>query len=171
MRIPVVDENDNFLYYKEEHERDRRREITRGSALWGFNEDGEWLVAKRSKNKNNFPNLWGASAAGGMEEDETYESNLIRETREEIGFKLEKFTLGPKLRESDNHEFFSQYFFAKIPKDTKFVLQASEVDAITWISLSELKKWFLENPEEFLPTFKNSIRILDDYETQNKKNT
>ena len=49
MKIPIVDENDNFLYYKESSERDERKESTRGASLWLTNEKGEVLIAKRAK--------------------------------------------------------------------------------------------------------------------------
>ena len=52
--------------------------------------------------------------SGLLEEGETYESNIIKEAKSEIGLTLTKFTLGPKMRESDRHEFFAQYFFATI---------------------------------------------------------
>ena len=169
MKIPIVDENDNFLYYKDSNERDLRKEITRSSALWVLNENGEILLAKRSKNKLNFPNVWGPSAAGSVEEGETYEENMVKEAKEEIGINLDKIILGPKKRESDDHEFFAQYFFTTISSSTKFILQKSEVDEVRWISLEKLKEWYLKNPQEFLPSFNISLEVIKNYETQNKK--
>ena len=163
-KIPIVDENDNLLYYKEESERDFRKEVTRSSALWIINEKEEILIAKRSKNKFHFPNIWGPSAAGSHEEGETYESNIIKEAKEEIGINLDKFVAGPKRRESDNHEFFNQYFFTQVPSDTKFILQESEVDEVKWVSLKELKDWYSRNSEEFTPSFNISLEVIENYE-------
>ncbi|MEK7190179.1 MAG: NUDIX domain-containing protein [Patescibacteria group bacterium] len=171
MIIPIVDENDKFLYYKDSGERDLHKEITRGSALWIINEKKEILVAKRSKNKLHFPNVWGTSVAGSLEKGESYEDNAIKEAKEEIGVNLDKITLGPKKRDADDHEYFAQYFYAKISSDTKFILQESEVDEVCWISLEKLKGWYLKNPEEFLPTFNNSLKIVENHENQNKKIT
>src|SRR3990170_7771672 len=64
MRIPIVNEQDNLLYFKDKSERDKRKEITRSSSLIIFNKKGEVLLAKRSKNKKNSPNVWGPSAEG-----------------------------------------------------------------------------------------------------------
>ncbi|OGI73354.1 hypothetical protein A3E33_02000 [Candidatus Nomurabacteria bacterium RIFCSPHIGHO2_12_FULL_40_77] len=123
MRIPIVNEQDNLLYFKDKSERDKRKEITRSSSLIIFNEKGEVLLAKRSKNKKNSPNVWGPSAEGSLEEGDTYESNAIKEAEEEIGIKLDNVIIGPKRRESDNyHEYFIQCFFATISSSTKFTL-------------------------------------------------
>lgn len=166
MKIPIVDENDKFLYYKDSNERDPRKEVTRGSALWVLNEKEEILVAQRSKNKRHFPNIWGPSVAGSLEEGESYKDNIIKEAQEEIGVSLDEVTIGPKIRESDDHEFFCQYFFAKISSETELTLQESEVDEVRWVSLEKLKEWYLKSPEDFLPTFGNSLKIIKDYENK-----
>ena len=44
MIIPIVDEQDNFLCYKDSKERDPNKEVTRSSALWVVNEKGEILI-------------------------------------------------------------------------------------------------------------------------------
>ncbi|OGI45475.1 hypothetical protein A2121_00935 [Candidatus Nomurabacteria bacterium GWB1_40_6] len=166
MRVPIVDENDIVLYYKDRKDRDLRKEISRSSAIWITNEKGDILIAKRSKNKVNFPNIWGPSAAGTVEEGESYESNIIKEVKEEIGIELDNLSLGPKERESDNHEFFGQYFFSKISSNTKFILQESEVDEVRWISLGELEKWYMENPKDFIVSFNVSLKVIKNYTNQ-----
>lgn len=167
MRIPIVDENDNFLYLKDRSERDNRKEITRSAGIWVVNEKGEWLLAKRSKHQKSFPNVWGPSAAGTLEEGETYKSNIIKEAKEEIGVDLKNVVLGPKERQSDNHEFFAQYFFAQVPSDTKFTLQESEVGEVRWATLAEIKEWYTLKPDEFLPNFVNNFKIIEDYANKN----
>lgn len=164
MRIPIVNEKDEILYYKDSTERDLKKEITRISGLWVTNEKGEFLIAKRSKNKKHHPNIWGPSAAGSVEEGETYKSNIIKEAREEIGIDIGGVVLGPKKRVSSSHEYFCQYFFVKIPSGTAFILQESEVDEVRWISLQELKNWCSKNPEEFVPSFMKNIDVIENYE-------
>ena len=166
MILPIVDEQDNILYYKDSNERDPSKEIARTSALWLFNEEGEVLVAKRSKNKKFHPNVWNLSVSGTIEEGETYESNIHKEVMEELGFNLEELTTGKKELISKERKFFSQYFFAKISKNTIFTLQESEVDEVKWISLKELKKWFSEKPEEFSSHFIYGLRALEEYVNQ-----
>lgn len=166
MRIPIVDEQDHILYYKDSQERDKKKEITRAAGIWISNEKREFLVAKRSKNKKHQPNIWGPSAAGTLEEGETYESNIIKETKEEIGVNLDKVTMGPKVRVSSSHEYFGQYFFAIIPSSTIFTLQEEEVDEVRWVSLRDLQDWYSTHPEEFIPSFNKSIGALEQYENK-----
>jgi isopentenyl-diphosphate delta-isomerase len=160
MRIPIVDEQDNILYHKDHTERDGTKEVTRTSALWLRNEQGEFLVSKRSKEKKYHPGLWSLSVTGTNEEGETYESNIIKEAAEELGVVLSEVTLGPKeLITTEGRNFFVQFFFAKISKNTHFTLQESEVDEVRWMSLAELKKWFSGKPKEFSSHF--SLDILE----------
>ena len=111
MIIPIVDEDDNILCYKDASERDGTKEITRTSALWLSNEQGEFLVAKRSKYKKFHPNLWNISVSGTNEEGETYESNIVKETKEELGVVLSEIIDGPKELISKERLFFVKYFF------------------------------------------------------------
>lgn len=166
MKIPIVDEDDSILYHKDSKERDRKNEITRAAGIWIINEKGEWLIAKRSKNKKHQPNLWGPSAAGTLEEGETYESNIIKETREELGIDLDKLDIGPKERISSSHEYFAQYFFATITSGANFMLQESEVDEVRWITFEDLKKWHSQHPEEFIPSFNRSLLVIENYDNQ-----
>jgi len=163
MKIPIVDADDNFLYYKDPKERDLRKEITRSSAVWLIDEKGEILVAKRSVNKRHYPNIWGTSAAGGLEGEESYEENAIRETKEELGINIDKVISGPTRREYGNHEFWAQYFFFHVSSNTKFTLQESEVDEVRWVSLKELQDWYSGYPEEFTPTFKVGLEAIEKY--------
>lgn len=168
MKIPIVDENDNFLYLKDRNERDNRKEITRSASVFIFNEKGEFLLAKRSMLKKNSPNKWAPSAEGLVEEGETYESNVIKEAKEELGVNLNNLVLGPKRRESDSHhEYFIQCFFATISSNTSFILQEEEVGEVKWVSVTELKDWYTKKPEEFLSTFVRSLKIIEEYENKN----
>ncbi len=166
MRIPIVDENDNILYYKDSKERDLRKEVTRVAVLWIFNERKEILIARRSKKKKHHPDLWGPSVAGSVEEGETYESNIIKEADEEIGLSINTVTLGPKLRISGLHEYFTQWFFTKVSSGTKFVPRVGEVDEVQWATLTDLKKKYEMKPEEFLPRFKSYFELLENYENK-----
>jgi isopentenyldiphosphate isomerase len=166
MKIPIVDEQDNILYFKDLKERGKTKEISRITALWVINEKREVLIAKRSKNKNWHPDIWGISVAGTVEEGETYEGNIKKEAEEEIGLKinLDEIKRGQKTRHSIGHEYFCQWFFVKVPSDTKFTLQESEVDEAKWISIEDLKNWCLSKPGEFLPNFHdNSLSIVQDF--------
>jgi len=77
MKIPIVDENDNILYYKERSER-KNGELGRASGLWIIDNEGNILLAQRSLSKAYYPGEWSSAAGGVVEEGETYESCIIR---------------------------------------------------------------------------------------------
>ena len=142
MRVPIVNEQDELIEYKDMNDR-KEDEIIRVAALWLINEKSEILLAQRSLNKKRDPGCWGPAVAGTVEEGETYESNIIKEAEEEIGLKDLKPTLEIKNRRSSSHEYFGQ-----------------------WFTKDEILKLFAEKPEIFLPGFDKTINYFLKHETQ-----
>ncbi|OGI67478.1 hypothetical protein A3A05_00945 [Candidatus Nomurabacteria bacterium RIFCSPLOWO2_01_FULL_41_12] len=155
MRIPIVNEQDEIIGYKDRKDRNKV-DIARITGLWLWNEKGEALLAQRSFNKKMHPGMWGPAVAGTVEEGETYESNIIKEAEEEIGLKDLKPILGQKLRRSTLHEYFAQWFIATIDSSYPLVKQDSEVEAIKWFSKDELFKAMDDKPEDFLHSLKET---------------
>ena len=86
--LDVVDENNNLIGIKEDksiiHEKGLlHREI----AVIIQNENGEYLVQKRSSNKKGAPNMWSFTT-GHVELGEDYETTAIREIKEELGIDI-----------------------------------------------------------------------------------
>lgn len=155
MRIPIVNEQDEIIGYKDRKDRNKIN-ITRITALWLWNERGEVLLAQRALNKELNPGKWGPAVAGTVEEGETYESNIIKEAEEEIGLKNLKPILSQKLRRTTSHSYFGQWFTATINSDYPLVKQDSEVEAIRWFTKEELLKALEERPENFLSSIKET---------------
>lgn len=105
MKIPIVNEQDEIIGYKDRDLRDPK-EITRVSGLWVTDTAEKILLAQRSWKKKSDPGRWGPAVAGTVEEGETYESNIIKEAREEIGLTNIVPIAGPKHRRSTSHEYF-----------------------------------------------------------------
>src|SRR3989338_10763955 len=105
MRIPIVNEQDEIIGYKDRKDRNKV-DIARITGLWLWNEKGEALLAQRSFNKKMHPGMWGPAVAGTVEEGETYESNIIKESEEEIGLLGFRPILGTKIRRHGSHEHF-----------------------------------------------------------------
>jgi len=150
-KIIIVDKNDNIIAYKE-REVLKTEDIWRVSALWLANSKGEILMARRALNKIHNPGKWGPAAAGTVEEGETYDFNIVKETEEEIGLKNIEFKKGPKMKTSTGkHIYFCQWYLAKIDKPAEeFIIQESEVAEVKWFSKEEIKKKLQENPGEFI---------------------
>ena len=134
MRIPIVDENDNIIEYRERDNRDVNA-IYRVSSLWITNSKGEILLARRAWTKTHDPGKWGPAVAGTVEEGETYEENVIKETEEELGLQNIKPILGKKLRKRTKWNYFTQQFNIILDKDiSEFKIQENEVAEIKWFS-------------------------------------
>ena len=58
-KIPIVDENDKLIEYKERDTLDHTKDVYRVSALWIINSKGDVLLAKRVATKTQDPNRWG----------------------------------------------------------------------------------------------------------------
>lgn len=150
MRIPIVDENDNIIEYRNRNDRDFNA-IYRVSSLWITNSKNEILLARRAWNKNHDPGKWGPAVAGTVEEGETYKSNIIKEAEEELGLKDIKPTLGAKLRKKIKWNYFTQQFHLVLDKDiSEFKIQKDEVAEVKWFSKEELRKQLREHPDDFL---------------------
>jgi len=159
MRIPIVNEQDEVIGYKDRYDRNLV-DITRTTGLWVTDEQGNILLAQRALDKKHSPGLWGPAVAGTVEEGETYESNIIKEADEELGLKNIKPILGTKFLRETSHKYFSQWFTLIIPRDTILKVEVREVAQIKWFTKDELDNVLKENPEMFLRDFEKTIKYL-----------
>lgn len=97
MRIQIVNENDEYIGAKERSEIDHGTDIYRVSALWLINSLGQVLLAKRAATKDHSPGKWGPAVAGTVEESETYDENIRKEAKEEIGLVDANVTRSKKI--------------------------------------------------------------------------
>jgi len=165
MKVIVVDEKDNILGYKDRNDKNKT-DIIRVSGLWIFNSSKEVLIAQRSLGKIHDPGKWGPSAAGTVEEGETYASNITKEAREELGVTIKEKDLISGLHELHitSHKHFVQIFFTKLDVPvTSFILQKEEVEAVRWISTRELSEWLSKKPNDFIASFKPEAKEIFDF--------
>lgn len=114
---------------------------------WIYNNKGELLVQKRSKQKKNFPCLWDMPCAGHVSAGESIIQGLIREVKEEIGIDIKendcKFVF-EYLMESAKE--IGQVYFIKIDKkEDEFILQEEEVELVKWVSFKDFKELLYSN--------------------------
>jgi len=137
-KIIIVNKNDEIIDYKERGTLDKE-DVYRVSALWGTNSKSEVLLAQRSFNKKNHPRIWGPAVAGTNDQGETYESNIIKETYEEIGIKNIKPVFIKKVMRKGQYNHFTSWYTAKLDKEiSEFKIQEDEVAQIKWFSKKEL---------------------------------
>lgn len=150
MKIPIVDESDNVIEYRERDNKDMES-IYRVSSLWITDINGKILLARRAFNKSHDPGKWGPAVAETVEEGETYEENIIKEACEELGLKDIKPVIGLKKRKRTKWNYFSQEFLLTLPADfADFKVAEDEVAEVKWFLPEELKKKLKENPDDFL---------------------
>ncbi len=159
-RIIIVDEKDNVIGFKK-METLKREDIYRVSALWIVNGKGEILLARRAFNKSHHPGKWGPAVAGTVEEDETYDSNIVKEAEEELGLKNIKFNRGSKLRTSGKYNHFTQWYYFKTNKELdEFIVQEDEVAEIKWFNKKELFQDLEKNSGDFLYGMKRWVEMF-----------
>jgi len=108
-KIVIVDENDKIIGYKSRNTL-KKEDIYRVSVLWITNFLGEILLAKRHHTKIHHPGKWGPAVAGTVDEGETYQDNIMKETEEELGLKNVNLELGPKTKTDDEYRHFTQWY-------------------------------------------------------------
>lgn len=153
MQIPIVNENDEIIGYKDRKDRNPD-DIIRITTIWITDESGEnILLQQRKLNKKRSPGKWIPAASGTVEKDESYEENAYKELKEETGIK------GFDLIKVEKHfgksvaggMRFAQMFFGKVSKDYKLIPQESEVEQLKWFTREELRSELKNHPDDFLP--------------------
>jgi isopentenyldiphosphate isomerase len=160
-RIIIVDATDTPIGLKKRGEVDDVKDIYRCTGVWITNSEGQVLIAKRKLTKDKDPGKWGPAVSGTVEEGETYESNALKETEEEIGLTGVSLDLGPKKYIEHPRKYFAQWFFCKVDKPIgDFVIQKDEVDQVAWIGKNQLVQEIKKSPEKYTPSFSAMIDIL-----------
>ncbi len=150
-KFVIVNEQDNVIGAKEK-EAITAQDIYRVSALWITNSQGDILLAQRSFNKVNHPGRWALAVAGTVEVGETYEENIKKEAREEIGLQDVIVSLGPKFLVNDATKFYLQIFTTVVDRTAEsLTLKKDEVEDIKWFPQKELKQEITAHPEKFTP--------------------
>lgn len=161
MKRIIVDKNDSVIGSRESEDIDFPNEIYRVSALWLWNSKGEVLIAQRKKIKGNDAGKWGPTVAGTVEEGESYEQNIIKETEEEIGVTGLDILPDKKQYVSGSRNYFTQFYTATLDRPAEeFTLQADEVESVRWVKPSTLQQEVAVNPENFVPAMKQCLELL-----------
>jgi isopentenyldiphosphate isomerase len=159
-KIIIVDEDDNVIGAKERSEAEQLA-IYRVSILWLMNSNNEVLIAQRHKSKSH-PEKWGPAVGGTVEVGETYESNIEKEIKEELGVDNICYRKGPKLKIFNKIRKFGQVYIAKIDlKISDLHPQADEVAQLKWVKLPELIQDVQVNPGNYTPAMCKIIEVVD----------
>lgn len=143
----VLNENGEFT------EKVATREECHEKGLWHravycfiFNNNGDVLLQKRSKNKKLLPNLWDITAGGHVLSGEFGMQALIREIKEELGIDIKedeiKYLVGSISSNTKgkiiNNHFNECYIVTKNIDISQLDLQEEEVSDARWFTKEEI---------------------------------
>lgn len=158
----IVDENDNIIGYKPRNEIDFKKDYYRIGCLWLTNPKGEVLLAQRLLTKDKDPGKWGPSAAGTLEQGETYESNIYKEAEEELGLTGVEITPVIKLKLEEPRKSFLQLYKGRCDWPvSRFTPQPEEVEQVSWINIADLRKDIQKFPEKYVPSIKLLLQAAE----------
>lgn len=160
MKIPIVDENDNIIGYKDREDRNPD-DIIRIVIIWITDEKGKILLQQRSLKMKYSPGMWGPAVSGTVEEGETYDFNAQKELEEELGLKNVKLIKSKKIfGVGQSGKRFAQLYLGQIDSNSQLIPQESEVEQLKWFSKEELLDFYNKNPEIFPAIMKELIDIF-----------
>ena len=161
MSIPVVNENDEIIDYKDRTDINPAVDIVRSASLWITNHNGDILLAQRKYTKRNNPGKWGEAVGGTVEGQDDYESTMLRETEEEIGLKVDNYEIGPKQYVSSSTRYFVQWYKTIIDKPIEvFRYQEEELEQLAWISEEQFVKELKDTPEKYIDEMQEIARLF-----------
>ncbi len=157
-KIIIVNKTDRILGYIGRNFLNKKENIYRVSSLWIKNSAGNILLSQRAFSKKHNPGKWGPAVAGTVEKEETYDSNIYKEAKEELGLIGFKFKKGPKFLKRGEYTYFCQSYFVIIDKEINFFkIKNEEIESIKWFSKNNLIKNLDEHPEKFLDNIKDYL--------------
>lgn len=163
--LSVVDENDCIIDSRPRHEIHAQGLRHRAVHILVFNDNEQLFLQKRSMKKDLNKGLWDTSAAGHVDNGESYHPCALREAKEELGINildtltpLFKLTPTPQL----GMEFIQVY---QCRHNGPFVLAPDEIDEGRWFSQKTISQRVEENDHTLTETFKI---IWQHYQQQSK---
>ena len=162
-------DNSRELFYQVDDDDQVIGSVTRGEAhqnsdikhrsvfILVFNEAGELLLQKRSKNKDTFPGFWTLSASGHVNYGQTYDEAAKRELQEELDLELD-LTTQQKIYLPEECEFCFIYK-AFLSDDRVINFDQTEISEVQFVSVSELDEFV--KGHSLTPAAKRVLQAMD----------
>jgi len=151
--IQIVDENDEPIGVASTPEAHEKGWLHRIVYIMVEDPDGQILLQKRSSDMDAYPNCWDVSSAGHVDGGEGYLTAANRELAEELGVQdveLEEIGTYQSSRVFKGRKLnrFNKVYKVVVPSDTKFVIQQSEVTAVQWFRVADVKQLIRDSPDQ-----------------------
>jgi isopentenyl-diphosphate delta-isomerase len=160
-KILIVDDNDKIIGSKNRDELDYTKDTYRSTCLWLKNSKGQVLIAQRSLTKDKDPGKWGPAVAGTVDEGETYDSNIEKEIKEEIGLTGLGIKQVAKFKaDYPRKQFVIVFGVVKDVPLSELTLQSSEVEGVKWVDHKQLEEDITQNPNKYVSSMSKLLEIV-----------
>jgi len=114
---------------------------------------GRVLLQKRAMHMHLYPGCWDNSAAGHVDEGDTYLEAAKRELAEELGITGVPLEEMWRYRTNGTYEDrilnrFNAVYRAVVDPGTPIRVQVDEVDSVKWFTVAEIKDMIVNHPEK-----------------------
>lgn len=160
-KVIIVDEKNNVLGLKEKEVCHRINGVFhRAITVFIFNNQGQLLITKRSKNKKLWPEIWESSCSTHVHENETYRQTAEERVKHELNIlsKLKfhsKFKYSATFKDVGSENEICALLIGHWNKKIKSNL--NEIEEYKWISIENLRKEIEKNPEYYAPWLKIAL--------------
>ncbi|MFA7709454.1 MAG: NUDIX domain-containing protein, partial [archaeon] len=121
--------------------------------------DNKFLLSKRSKTQQPFPNTWICCIGGKVLAGETYLEGAIRESIEEVNLSLELEEVCSFFYDTPEYKSFFKVYTTKEEIDSNMLKpNPEEIQYFKSFTLEEIKEEISKDPEAFAPTFREAIK-------------
>jgi isopentenyl-diphosphate delta-isomerase len=162
-QVVLVDEKDCELGTMEKLEAHRKGILHRAFSVFIFNDDDQMLLQQRALDKYHSAGLWTNACCSHPRPGESSLSAAHRRLKEEMGLETElNFKTSFIYRSAFENGLIEHEFDHVFVGKTNALPQPNpaEVSSYKWLSISEVKKLIIEEPNKFTTWFKIAIKDL-----------
>jgi isopentenyl-diphosphate delta-isomerase len=163
--VILVNTADQPVGRMEKFEAHQRGLLHRAFSVFLFNERGETLLQQRAAGKYHSPLLWTNSCCSHQREGESNLEAATRRLHEELGIDPSQIS---ELKDSFHFIYRAEFDNGLTEHELDHVilgrfdgtvtLNAEEVEAVRWISMTDLTREMEANPEQFTAWFQIIFR-------------
>ncbi|MBV9272444.1 MAG: ribosomal RNA small subunit methyltransferase A [Verrucomicrobia bacterium] len=132
--------------------------LHRAVHIFVLNGRGELFLQRRSRRKDNFPRKWDSSAAGHVDEGESYEQCAGRELYEELGLNSPLKEIAKVPASALTGWEFIRIYFAQADEVPDF--NETEIETCGFFGLSQVDDWIQKRPEDFATGFLECYQMV-----------